>query len=254
MTDHLTPDAASALASGGFTRREFLKGSGVLLVAFTMGDFAIVAEDAWAQGINGPGARTLDSWIAIGSDGMVTAYTGKCELGQGLYTAQVQLIAEELCVGVGRVHLVQCDTSITPDQGTTSGAQSHPANFNHANLAQAGATAREALQQLGAERLGLPADQVQARDGAVCASADPTKRATYGDLIGDRQFKIPVSTDRQAKAPEGLGRARQTRAPRRPARAGHRARELRPQRASPRHAARARRPSARLRCNAGGGR
>lgn len=28
----------------------------------------------------------------------MTAYTGKCELGQGIYTAQTQLIAEELVV------------------------------------------------------------------------------------------------------------------------------------------------------------
>ena len=44
------------------------------------------------------------------ADGSVTAYTGKCELGQGLFTAQVQLIAEELVVPMNRVTLVQCDT------------------------------------------------------------------------------------------------------------------------------------------------
>ena len=96
----------------------------------------------------------LDSWIAIAEDGRVTAYTGKCELGQGLYTAQTQLIAEELVVPLDRVTLVQCDTDRTPDQGTTSGAQSHPANFNRANLALAAATAREALVRLASERLG----------------------------------------------------------------------------------------------------
>ena len=32
--------------------------------------------------------------------------------------------------------------------GVTSGSQSHPTNFNHGNLAQAGATAREALFQM----------------------------------------------------------------------------------------------------------
>ena len=98
-----------------------------------------------AQGINGTPGTELDSWIAIAADGRVTAYTGKCEFGQGLFTAQTQLIAEELSVPLDRVTLIQCDTQLTPDQGTTSGAQSHPANFNKANLALAGATAREAL-------------------------------------------------------------------------------------------------------------
>ena len=55
-------------------------------------------------------------------------------------TAQQQLVAEELCVPFDRVRLIQCDTSRTPDQGTTSGQQSHPANFNTANLALAAAT------------------------------------------------------------------------------------------------------------------
>src|SRR5690606_3418682 len=102
------------------------------------------------------GASDVDSWLVIDRDGLVTAYTGKCELGQGMETAQVQLVAEELSIPVSRVRIVMCDTSITPDQGTTSGSQSHPTNFNHANLALAAATAREALIDLGARRLGVP--------------------------------------------------------------------------------------------------
>src|SRR4029079_5654843 len=89
--------------------------------------------------------RQLDSWIAVNADGTVTAYTGKCELGQGMLTAQTQLVAEELSVAVDRVHIVQCDTDATPDQGTTSGSQSTPTNFNAENLAIAAATAQEAL-------------------------------------------------------------------------------------------------------------
>ena len=49
-------------------------------------------------------AAQLDSWIAVGADGIVTACTGKCELGQGLQTAQMQLIAEELAVSFDRAH------------------------------------------------------------------------------------------------------------------------------------------------------
>ena len=90
----------------------------------------------------------------------VTAFTGKCELGQGLYTAQTQLVAEELCVPIERVKLIQCQTGTTPDQGVTSGAQSHPQNFNHANLALAGATAREALLQMASKHFGVPVDQL----------------------------------------------------------------------------------------------
>jgi len=107
----------------------------------------------FAQGFNGTGSPQLDSWIAIGNDGTVTAFPGKCGCGQGLYTAQMQLVAEELCVPLNRVRLIQCDTSMTPDQGTTSGQQSHPTNFNRSNLALAAATARETLIRLAATQL-----------------------------------------------------------------------------------------------------
>jgi CO/xanthine dehydrogenase Mo-binding subunit len=115
-------------------RRDFLKGSGALIVSFSFADMTGASGGASAQGINGTGASQLDSWLAIGADGRVTAYTGKCELGQGMLTAQTQLVAEELSVSMDRVTLIQCDTSVTPDQGTTSGSQSTPSNFNHANL------------------------------------------------------------------------------------------------------------------------
>jgi CO/xanthine dehydrogenase Mo-binding subunit len=122
----LTPEAHTALSQAGFSRRRFLKGSGALIVTFSLGSLADrLGAPVAAQGINGLGSNRLDSWIAIGQDGIVTAYTGKCELGTGLYTAQMQLIAEEVGVPLDRVKLIQCDTSLTPDQGTTSGQQSH---------------------------------------------------------------------------------------------------------------------------------
>jgi CO/xanthine dehydrogenase Mo-binding subunit len=174
-----------------------------MLVAFGAGrlaaDVAGLADVAAAQGLNGPGSAQLDSWIAIAGDGSVTAYTGKCELGHGLFTAQTQLVAEELTVPVERVTLIQCDTSLTPDQGTTSGAQSHPANFNQSNLALAAATAREALTQLAAARLGVTADRLTTSDGMVVVREEPTRRVSYGELIGGRRFDVPLDRNAQRK-------------------------------------------------------
>ena len=160
-----------------------------------------VAAGPAASGFNGAGSSQLDSWIAVGADGGVTAFTGKCELGHGLYTAQTQLIAEELCVPFNRVRLVQCDTGVTPDQGTTSGAQSHPTNFNHANLALAGATAREALLQLAAPRLGAPVGQLVAKDGVISVKSDPSKNVGYGELVGGRKFNLQLNPSAKRKNP-----------------------------------------------------
>jgi CO/xanthine dehydrogenase Mo-binding subunit len=172
-------------------RRAFLQGTGALVVSWS------AAGKLLAQGMNGRGSAQLDSWIAIGSDGKVTAYTGKCELGTGLYTAQTQLIAEELVVPLERVTLYQSDTEITPDQGTTSGAQSHPTNFNKSNLALAAATAREALVKMASERLGVPVEQLQVKDGLVSVAADPARSVGYGALVGSRKFNVAL--DRNAK-------------------------------------------------------
>jgi CO/xanthine dehydrogenase Mo-binding subunit len=190
------------MKAGDLDRREFLKRSGALIVSFSAvgADAAGRATEA-AQGMNGPGNAQLDSWIAVGADGRVTAFTGKCELGQGLYTVQTQLIAEELCVPVDRVTLIQCDTASTPDQGTTSGAQSHHANFNRGNLALAAATAREGLMRLASVRLGLPADRLAARDGAIAVSGDPARHVSYGDLVGGRRFDLALDANATRRPP-----------------------------------------------------
>jgi nicotinate dehydrogenase subunit B len=177
-------------------RRDFLKGSGALIVSFTMAPASI-----FAQRLDGASSNQVDAWIAVGADGNVTAYTGKCELGHGLYTAQTQLIAEELGVSFDRVKLIQCDTALTPDQGTTSGAQSHPTNFNQGSLALAGATAREALFQLASTRLGVPVDQLAVRDGVISVKTDAARKVAYGELIGGRKFNLTLNTRAQRKHP-----------------------------------------------------
>lgn len=182
------------------SRRDFLKTSGVLIVSF-----GIAGRPAPAQfggPVSGsPPLNQLDSWIAIAADGSVTAYSGKEELGQGISVAQAQLVAEELCVPFSRVTLIYCDTALTPDQAYTSGSQSHPANFNHANLAQAGATAREALLRLASERLGLPVDQLTANDGVISAKKSASAKVSYAELVGGRKFSLTLDPKAKRKDP-----------------------------------------------------
>ena len=201
MKPLMTPDARLALAQAGFSRRRFLKGAGALIVAFRVGDAFELAESAFAQGFNGTGNPQLDAWLAVAADGWVTACTGKGELGTGLFTAQTQLVAEELSVPLARVRLVQCDTQLTPDQGTTSGQQSHPTNFRNANLAQACATAREALVALAAARLRVPLDRLTVKDGVVGAADDATQHVTYAELVGGKNFNLTISGTAKRKHP-----------------------------------------------------
>ncbi|MGH9147478.1 MAG: twin-arginine translocation signal domain-containing protein, partial [Vicinamibacterales bacterium] len=66
-----TKDARAALERAGFSRRDFLKGSGALIVSFSAARFDALAPGlAVAQGSPVPGDQ-LDSWIAIRADGLV---------------------------------------------------------------------------------------------------------------------------------------------------------------------------------------
>jgi nicotinate dehydrogenase subunit B len=195
----MSQGAADALAHAGFSRRTFIKGTGALIVSFSMGGVLGALEAQTRAGAFGldaapdsPPANEVDSWIAIASDSSVTAYTGKEELGQGMSTAQIQLVAEELCVPFQRVSLIVADTSLTPDQGVTSGSQSHPTNFNHGNLAGACATAREALLQLGSKHLNIPVDQLTAVDGTIRSKSDASKKVSYAELVAGKKFDIKV--------------------------------------------------------------
>jgi CO/xanthine dehydrogenase Mo-binding subunit len=142
----------------------------------------------------------LDSWLAVHADGSVTAHTGKCDFGQGMLTAQTQLVAEEMCVAFSRVKMIQCDTDITPDQGTTSGSQSTPTNFNSKNLALAAATAREALLKLAADKLGVPLVQLTAADGII--SDSDAHRVTYAELVGGKHFDLTLNPSVKRRSPD----------------------------------------------------
>ena len=109
----LPPKALEALDNVEASRREFLKTAGVMMIGFGAG-----ATTAKAQSpINPSGnvdATQLDNWVAIGADESITVLAGKCELGTGIRTLQLQLAAEELSVPLERITLVLCRTGVTP--------------------------------------------------------------------------------------------------------------------------------------------
>ena len=196
MTTVPSKDLGLGTRNSGVSRRAVLKGAGALVVSFALAPSDLCGQ-AVATLVGNP-SKDVDGWLAIAADGSVTAYTGKCEMGQGLYTAQTQLVAEELCVQVERVKLIECITGTTPDQGVTSGAQSHPQNFNHSNLALAAATARDALLQMAAKQWGVPVERLTAGNGVVHSG---TRTITYGELIGGRKFNLTLNTSAKRKVP-----------------------------------------------------
>jgi nicotinate dehydrogenase subunit B len=183
-------------------RREFLEAAGALIVSFSITG-AVTQRHAFGQfgtaPIPGsPDNRQTDSWVAIGADGVITAYSGKEEIGQGISVAQQQLVAEELLVPFDRVRLIYCDTALTPDQAYTSGSQSHPANFNHGNLALACATAREALFEMASKQLGVPVNQLTASNGIISGQS---VKVTYAQLVGGKKLNIALNPKAKRRHP-----------------------------------------------------
>jgi CO/xanthine dehydrogenase Mo-binding subunit len=142
--------------------------------------------------------ETVDSWIAIDTDGNVTLFVGKVELGTGVQTALSQIIAEELYVPFDAVTCIMADTFITPDQGTTAGSQT--TQSTRPILQKAGAQARQVLLSRAADKLGVDASTLTVKDGVVSSSAG-SDTVSYGELVS-QPFNVPAAGDAPLKDPK----------------------------------------------------
>lgn len=179
------------MAPISISRRQLLKGAGALIVSFSMPGPALRALAQTDAGGGRPEATSLDSWIAIGQDETVTVFTSKVELGTGTETALAQIVAEELDVEFGRIRMEAGDTDKTVDQAATVGSRT--LERAGPQLRQAAAVARQELLKLASERLQTPVDQLGVAGGVVSAMNDPSKRISYGTLIGNRRFNVRIA-------------------------------------------------------------
>jgi len=188
----------------GFSRRDFLKGTGALVVAFSLPRFLMPSAASARSAAVGPtlvDPNLIDSWLAVGGDGHVTVYTGKEELGQGVATASLQLVAEELDVPMSAMTLIQPDTWLTVDQGYSAGSQSMKTEYA-TGLRIAAAEARLALLNLASAKLGVPASQLAVSDGVISVQGDASKSMSYAALIGNKKFDLTITGKAKPKTPD----------------------------------------------------
>jgi CO/xanthine dehydrogenase Mo-binding subunit len=181
------------------SRREFLKASGALIVTAAGPSFI---GEALAQGAGAKPALVpseLDSWVAIGRDGRVTAFFGKMDMGQSLDIAIAQIVADELDVAVDKVDVVMGDTALTCNQGGASGSTG--IFLGARPLRSASAEARRLLVQAASQKLGVPAGELRVDEGVVSAVSDASKKASYSELIGGRYFNHQVEWNKQTGNP-----------------------------------------------------
>jgi CO/xanthine dehydrogenase Mo-binding subunit len=139
----------------------------------------------------------LDGWLRINPDGTLTVFTGKVELGQGILTALSQIVADEMDVELSRIRIVSGDTSRTPNEGVTAGSLS--IEQSGTALRYASAQARQILLQAAAQKLAVPAGELQVADGTI--SAPGGAKATYWELTTDELLKREADAQMAPKPP-----------------------------------------------------
>ncbi|HET6821064.1 MAG TPA: molybdopterin cofactor-binding domain-containing protein [Anaerolineales bacterium] len=145
-------------------------------------------------------AAWLDDWIAIGTDGTITAFSGKVELGTGVRTALAQIVAEELDLPLAQVQMVMGDTARTPDEGYTAGSMT--ISSSGAALRLAAAEARRAMLEMASEQLDAGLEELSIRNGAITVTHDPQRSVTYAELMGGKRFNLSVTDGVPLKPPE----------------------------------------------------
>ncbi len=182
-----------------FSRRAVLMAGGAVVVSVGLPiglDTVLGIGEAYAQGTKPPlTPDQLSSFIAVNADGTVSAFFGKMDMGQGVFVAIGQMVAEELDVPFKAVKVIMGDTATSVNQGGASGSTG--IQLGGKQMRVAAAEARRVLVEMAAQKLGLPADQLTVTDGVVHARGDATKKASYAELIGGRYFNVELAWNKE---------------------------------------------------------
>lgn len=167
-------------------RRSFVKmlGGGILFIFNPFAGVELFSSPAEQR-------RTLtndyNAFLRIASDGTVTMYTGKIEMGQGIITSLPQMMADELNVPLNKVKIVMGDTDLCPYDAGTYGSLSTQV-FGPAMRAAA-AEARGVLTEMASARLKVPVERLEVKEGIIVDSKNPSVKVSYGQLAQGRKLE-----------------------------------------------------------------
>ena len=150
--------------NSNIARRYFLKNSLGLAIGFTWMP-SLLAQTTPSLPGSLAGNPQLDSWLHIRPDGKVVVLAGKVEFGQGITTALMQIVADELDVDLSRLEMIPTTTGISPNEGVTSGSQS--IEYGGIALRHACAEARAIFLDQAASALGSPVSELSVRNGEI---------------------------------------------------------------------------------------
>ena len=167
----------------GVTRRDFLKAStalgGGLVIALTL-----PGCDGKPAGHAGPAVGGQpNAWLKIGGDNSITVLVDRSEMGQGVYTALTQLLAEDLEVAFDKIKVASAPAGEAYINNLIGGqitGGSTSVRDAWVKLRTAGAQARHRLIAAAAAEWGVDASQCRAANGSIVNAHG--KSMSYGEL------------------------------------------------------------------------
>jgi nicotinate dehydrogenase subunit B len=180
-----------------FSRRSFVKGGGALVVGFSLAGSAVAGKASAAPSPAGylPDINQIDSWITLGADNTVTLKMSQIEVGNGITTGFLQVLAEELDMDISQMYYGRyenqptfaphADTWIAVSTGGEGG--SNAMSGQGPKIRNVGALVRGALLSMASAKLGVPVAQLSVDKGVVSGGGQSVK---YGDLMGGKLFNL----------------------------------------------------------------
>ena len=177
-------------------RRQFLQAGSGLVVSFSLGVSAVGHAQTMVSN-KSMDKTQVDAWLGIGADGRVTVYSGKVDLGTGVRTALMQMVAEELDVNFKHIDMIMGDTLTTLDQGQSAGSLS--LQNGGGTLRQAAASARQALLASAAIRWQVAATELTVNDGLI-STRQGDRTISYSVLVASAPLNIKLDPKASLKA------------------------------------------------------
>ena len=190
--------AGLALSRRGFLAASTVAGGGMLL-DFTLPGVAAAAAAPHAA----DSAGTINAYIRIAPDDIVTITCKNPEIGQGIKTSFPQIIAEELDVDWSNVR-----TEMAVVDQAKYGAQFAGGSFstpmNYDPLRRAGAAGRQMLMTAAAKTWGVPVSECDTTSG--CRAPQAKWPFTQVRRVGEQGCRGAAAgpQDRCAQRPERL--------------------------------------------------
>jgi len=166
------------------SRREFMQRTGQagggLVFALTFASACQPDEGAVGPAAKATAAVAPNVYVNIRNDGIVEIYCHRSEMGQGIRTSLLQVIADELEADWDKIEVIQAIGHEKYGDQNTDGSTSIRNHFDL--LRNAGATARDMMIAAAAATWAVPADECVAREHAVHHEGSG-KSASYGELV-----------------------------------------------------------------------